>query len=666
MESDSTQVTGSPAGLKAPRPGDVLCERFEIRDIVESDSLVLTYRGMDQETEAAVLVRVTAPGLLGEREAKRVHERLRPLIGARGVLGGEGDGGGASVWPGLLDVDREGALVSTVEPWPRGTSFRAVLEARRAKKKRFDAAELLPFIARIAAALDGLPDRGRLSSLHHGDLRASRVFVHPDGMSLTGGFLLSALPGDAVAEALTRDIALRRSLPPEFADGLAGRPADRHAVAALAWEALEGEPPPQSVQPADCRSEPALGAILVRYLDPDPSARPATLRNLVDALAARAAAPVPEHRDRLVLRGSDASSSEETTTETGSYQLSDGELVPLDDDTNRSPRQRGEDLDPDLVAAAKAASAISETGTFQLDGDELVPLSSNKVASNKAAGAPAARSSDPASAKPARGSDPAKPSRPSDPGAKTLQPQPLKPRAIARASEKPAAPRPVEHKAPENKPPENKPPENKPAESEPLENKPPENKPFESKPFESKPLENKRPGRPTQPMGELPAPTATAAASPKARTNAAPKAGRSADRTQELGDQDLVALSPAQSAVAAPSRAAKQAVAAALAGPSPAAPSAQSDARQPWQHQPLPPSGAPLPSLQTPSPAAPPAVAPPASSVAPEGGSNGLYLIVAAVVVACVILGAAFWYRAHEAQVRHEQEIEQRLRDLRQ
>jgi hypothetical protein len=36
------------------------------------------------------------------------------------------------------------------------------------------------------------------------------------------------------------------------------------------------------------------------------------------------------------------------------------------------------------------------------------------------------------------------------------------------------------------------------------------------------------------------------------------------------------------------------------------------------------------------------------------------------VVVACVILGAAFWYRAHEAQVRHEQEIEQRLRDLRQ
>jgi hypothetical protein len=605
METDSTQVTGSPTGLKAPRPGDVLGERFEIRDVVESDSLVLTYRAIDQETEAPVLVRVTAPGLLGEREARRLHERLRPLIGMRGVIAGDGEGAGSSVWPGLLDVDREGALVSTVEPWPKGTSFRAVLEARRVKKKRFDAAELLPFIARIAAALDALPECGRLSGLHHGDLRASRVFVHRDGMSITGGFLLAALPGDAVAEALTRDIALRWTLPPEFADGLAGRPADRHAVAALAWEALEGEPPPPSVQPADCRSEPALGAILVRYLDPDPSARPATLRNLVEALAVCASATVPEQRDRLVLRGGDASSSEETTTETGSYQLSDGELVALDDDTNRSPRQRGADLDPDLVAAAKAASAISETGTFQLDGAELVPLSANAAAANKPT-----RKSDPAGAKPIA-------------KAAQVQPTPGGPRAVSA-----------------------------------------------DKAAEKQPVASKRPGRPTQPVGELPAATAVAAARSKA-----PKA-RSADRTQELGDQDLVALSPAHVAAVGPAQSkaspfqqSPSKASASKASPSTPSSSAAptsptSEARAPWQHQPLPSTGAPLPSMQ--AIARTPAAAPLAASVAPEGASNGLYLIVAAVVLACVILGAAFWYRAHEAQVRHEQEIEQRLRDLRQ
>jgi len=42
-----------------------------------------------------------------------------------------------------------------------------------------------------------------------------------------------------------------------------------------------------------------------------------------------------------------------------------------------------------------------------------------------------------------------------------------------------------------------------------------------------------------------------------------------------------------------------------------------------------------------------------------------MMLIVSAVVLALVILGGAFWYRAHEEQVRQEQEIEQRLRVLR-
>lgn len=42
-----------------------------------------------------------------------------------------------------------------------------------------------------------------------------------------------------------------------------------------------------------------------------------------------------------------------------------------------------------------------------------------------------------------------------------------------------------------------------------------------------------------------------------------------------------------------------------------------------------------------------------------------MMLIVSAVVLALVILGGAFWYRAREEQLRQEQEIEQRLRDLR-
>ncbi|MFO0714968.1 MAG: hypothetical protein U0353_34330, partial [Sandaracinus sp.] len=536
-------------------------------------------------------------------------------------------------WPGMLDADRDGSLVSTVEPWPKGTSFRAVLEARRTKKKRFDAAELLPFVGRIAAALDRLPDRGGLAGLHHGDLRAGRVFIHPDGISLTGGFLLAALPGDVVAEALTRDVALRRALPPEFADGLAGRPADRHAVAALAWEALEGVPPPPSVQPADCRSEPALGAVLVRYLDPDPSSRPATLRALVDALAARASMPVPEHHDKLVLRGGSLESSEENRSDTGSYQLDDGELVPLDTRTEKmpasasAPKERGADLDPDLVAAAKATAAISETGTFQLDGEELVPV---------AKPAKGAKASTPRSA-----SVPAASSRPS--GRPLPKAAPLQRAASPKGSPEPPRAQKIEARKAE---PQTASP---PIPEAPAKNAAPRPDAETSSARRSDPAAKRTSPTPPAPRSDPPSQARTS--DPGAATTA--KRGRP---TQPLGE--MAAPLPR---VEAPRP------------PDPPKPRAS------WEHSALPPSGAPLPSLQPlPAPAAPaprPAVTTPptpATSTSPPsglestGGWGGLALIVTAVIVALLILGAAFWYRAREEQLRHELEIEQRLRDLRQ
>lgn len=588
MESDSTQITGSPAGLKAPRSGHVLGERFEITQLVESDALALTYRGLDQETDEAVLVRMTAPGRLTEREATRMHERLLTLAGARGEVAS------SSLWPRVLDADREGALVSLVEPWPKGISFRAVLEARRSKNLRFGAAELLPFVGRIAAALDAMPDRGPLASFHHGDLRAERIFVHADGLSLTGGFLLSALPGDVVSEALAEDIALRRSLPPEFADGLAGRPADRHAVAALAWEALEGTPPPPSPRPSDARAEPALAAVLARYLDPDPAARPATLRGLVEALAARASLPVPEHEDRLVLIPGKASTTPEPTTATGSYALSDSALIPLEGGTGPVPSEQS--TEPILLEGASSSPRMSETGTFQLDGDELLSLSAKdpRTAPDLHEGAPTER--------PERQADDARASR-----LQGALAQPRLPGSQASPHTGPTAPR------------------TGPAAPRPREQPPSEPRPI---PTRARAPEPKRPHRTTKPLGELAAP----ASSPT------PAALRGADRTEELAAQDLALLEPSD---AAPRVA---------------------EARAPWQHQPLPRSAAPLPGLQSPPAGSAPV---PSTPSAAAGGASGLSLIVAAVALAFVILGAAFWYRARAAQLRHEEEIEQRLQDLR-
>jgi uncharacterized protein HemX len=105
-----------------------------------------------------------------------------------------------------------------------------------------------------------------------------------------------------------------------------------------------------------------------------------------------------------------------------------------------------------------------------------------------------------------------------------------------------------------------------------------------------------------------------------------------AERTQEIRDDELVAVRP----------------------------------RASWEHSTLPATGAPLPSLAgnlAHPPPTPPA-APTATVAAPEPTHRGVWLIVAAVLVAVAILGSAFWYRARQEQLRREQEIEERLRAI--
>jgi hypothetical protein len=283
--SDRTEVTGSP-GYRAPRKGDVLGERYELVDALDGDALVSTFRGIDHESERPVLVRCTSLVILGEKEAWQVVDRLRTLIGV----------GGRLLSP-LRDVDREGATVYTVEDWPRGTSLRAVLASRRGKGGKLEPREALPLLAGLVAAVASVPE-----SWWHGDVRSERVWVDPDGLLLTGAFLISALPGDRVAEVLAIDDALRRCFAPEVAEGLGNRSSDRWGVGAVAWEALTGSPV-QLGRIALPAGLAMLEPIFAQVLHPDPALRAPSLDAMVNALAELAELPAPRiEPDTVVVR----------------------------------------------------------------------------------------------------------------------------------------------------------------------------------------------------------------------------------------------------------------------------------------------------------------------------------------------------------------------------
>ncbi len=260
------------------RLGEVLAERWELEERLGLDGPFARYRAIDQESDARVVVTVFAREMWpGAAEREAVRERLAASVGV-----------GNRYLPGLLDVDRERALLFVVEPLVQGTSLRSVLDARRARGETMQVSEVLPVVAQLAAALAGLPPPHR-----HGDVRAERVVVGREGLRLISPFLLSVLSGAALVRAVAGDAAWRRALAPEVLRGTAGDAADRYGVAGIALEALAGAPPGAAFPTLRRGLEPVEEALRA-LLAPEPAARPGSLAGLIEALAACARLPVPD------------------------------------------------------------------------------------------------------------------------------------------------------------------------------------------------------------------------------------------------------------------------------------------------------------------------------------------------------------------------------------
>lgn len=272
-----TQVTGSPTGASAPRRGDVVGERYEVREFLERDPFTTTYKAFDQETETSVLLRMVPPDLIPSGSDRQVvARRLGDTVGV-----------GGRFLPGLIDADRDGLFVFTVEAMPPGAALRSVIDQRVAGGRTLDAEELLPVLARVDAALRAIPP-----PLCHGDLRAERIWFDPDGLQLLGAFLLPSLPPASLAQAVEAHPRLSRVLAPEALRGAAGDAADRFGAAMLAHEALTGELP---VAGASANRELGpIGEAIAALLAVDPRRRPATLEGLIEAVARVAGLPVPD------------------------------------------------------------------------------------------------------------------------------------------------------------------------------------------------------------------------------------------------------------------------------------------------------------------------------------------------------------------------------------
>jgi len=297
----------------------VIGERYEVREELRRDGLSRSYLAFDQEMEQPVLLRRLAADLVAPGKAMRaVLERLRPKLG----LGGR-------YLSGPIDADIEDDRLYVVEPLPRGVPLSSVMRRRASDERSFGAKEVLPVVAQIAAALAAIPPPHA-----HLEVTPQQIWVDPEGLMLTGSFLLGCLDAAAIARVVARDPGLALTAAPELRDGGGGDAADNFAVGRLAQALLL----PGGEEPSALTLGPVAEAIagLTRAKR---SERHASLEPLIEGLARLGGLPAPE-------------------LDAGAYRRPRARRRP----STRAPEREEEvsAIDEHLVRAAKAADAARD------------------------------------------------------------------------------------------------------------------------------------------------------------------------------------------------------------------------------------------------------------------------------------------------------------------
>lgn len=258
----------------ALRPGDLVAERFRVKEVLGVGPFGVVLRVLDTRADAEVALKLfhgrftSAPEDLARLELtlEKVARISHPHI-AR-----------------VLETGRHRSQHFVVRQFVDGMSLRHAMERRRAKRQPFALEEVEALVTQLAAALDTVH-----RTMAHGDLKPENVIVQPRWIKVTDAGLGSALARAAFVDAY-RDRNQLALLAPEYqaTTPLDGR-TDTYALGVLVGELLCGVLPGAHV-PSLTRLRPGLpGALEGLYrkaLNEDPDARYQSALELAAELSA--------------------------------------------------------------------------------------------------------------------------------------------------------------------------------------------------------------------------------------------------------------------------------------------------------------------------------------------------------------------------------------------
>lgn len=255
------------------RAGDVVCDRFLIRDTSGAGPLGFVFRTLDKELDIEVALKVIHPRLVQTEDERQQFSRV--IQSARGLS----HINLARVYEDGRDGDRPFFSMQFIE----GLSLRKIIDLRVSKGQFFSLPEIEPILSQIVAALEVAHKVGP-----HTDLRPDNVVVLPDVLKVSDWGLGVALPRLPFVQAM-KPRGADRYFAPEFIDGAEiDQRVDVYSLGVILGEMLSGQVPDGSI-PELARRNPdvplAIESLYRRALNPNPTARFESVTELFDAFA---------------------------------------------------------------------------------------------------------------------------------------------------------------------------------------------------------------------------------------------------------------------------------------------------------------------------------------------------------------------------------------------
>ena len=268
-------VISAPVRLE---PGEVLANRYELRERIGEGSMGAVYRALDRTWGEEVALKVVLPSVTGHiraRERFLDEARLSSTLSHPNIV---------KVFDGKSDGDY---VFMSMELLEGGQSLRALFEARKSEGQPFSEDEARALGQSLCEALEYAH-----RDIFHRDIKPENVWVTGDGTYKLMDFGIARVMSKAERSRHGRVKGTTYYMAPEqfnFTANIDGR-ADQYALGVLLYEALTGKTPTRRLKPLrEVRKDISRGfaAAVDRALEADPEKRHENMTEFRIALSGR-------------------------------------------------------------------------------------------------------------------------------------------------------------------------------------------------------------------------------------------------------------------------------------------------------------------------------------------------------------------------------------------